>query len=349
MVALSERPTLDSIAKSLVGCVDSLVLGDLRDEDVGLAVEVHFEPIRVEVLESLAGLTSECSTDGFYDAATGARPTILYAADVAPERVRFTILHELGHHLLATEAAHLLDDIDALAGDRSDPGAVEETVCHRFAGLVLVPEDLLNQVIGCERLTPSHLAEIRRRTTASWEAVAVRAAARCAYKAAAVLLREPGYVAFSAASSRLGPAWWPRGSQVAPDGPLSKSLHADQKARPEVYRAGLPFAEPMYCDSQRVHSGLALAVLTDKPGDGRFELPEEVEPSWKEREEYCERCNEIKDQGWCDTCRGRFCSQCERCSCSTLPANPTCPGCGLMAPRRQGATHCFTCESDMQE
>lgn len=349
MVALGEGPTLDNVAKSLLGCVDNLVLGDLRDDDVGLAVEVHFDPIRVEALDSLAGITSECSTDGFYDAATGPRPTILYEADLAPERARFTILHELGHHLLATEAAHLLDDIDALAGDRSAPGAVEETVCHRFAALVLVPDDLLDQVIGSERLAPCHLAEIHGRTTASWEAVVVRAAARCAYKAAAVLLREPGQVAFSAASSRLGPAWWPRGSQVAPDGPLSKSMHADQRARPEVYRAGLAFAERMYCDSQRIHDGLALAVLTEKPSDGRFELPEEVEPSWKEREDYCERCNEIKDEGWCESCAGRFCPVCERCRCSILPANPTCPGCGLMTPRRKGATHCFTCESDMQE
>jgi Zn-dependent peptidase ImmA (M78 family) len=40
------------------------------------------------------------------------RTPILLANEVSPPRARFTLLHELGHHLLATHVTHLLDDID---------------------------------------------------------------------------------------------------------------------------------------------------------------------------------------------------------------------------------------------
>ncbi len=279
-------------------------------------------------------------------ASTGAQATILYADDVAPERARFTILHELGHHLLASSATHLLDDIDLLAGDRSEPSAVEEAVCHRFAGLVLVPDDVLDDIVGAERLAPSHVMDLRAQTTASWEAIAVRASGRCEYKTAVVIVRDSTTVSFSAASSRLGSAWWPRGSAVSADGPLSKALSADQRARPEVYRHGLAYPEAMYFDSLRANEGLAIAVLLDKPSDGRFEIPDESEPSWKVREDFCERCNEVRDQGWCDACAGRFCPSCERCRCSVPPVNPVCTGCGLRSPRRPGARYCLNCEAD---
>ena len=99
---------------------------------------------------------------------------------------------------------------------------------------------------------------------------------------------------------------------------------ADQTARPEVYRANLAYAESMYCDSLMVSNGMAIAVLSDKPSDGRFDIPEEPDPLWKERDNFCERCNEARTEGWCEACRGRHCPECERCACSPLASNPTC-------------------------
>ena len=56
--------------------------------------------------------------------------------------------------------------------------------------------------------------------------------------------------------------------------------------------------------------------------------------------------NEERTIGWCDTCRGRHCPECERCACSRQIASPRCPGCGLTAPARDGAEYCRTCEAD---
>ena len=93
---------------------------------------------------------------------------------------RFTILHELGHHLVVTAAAALLDDIDTV-GAASGSGAIqaEEAVCHRFAGNLLVPDELLSETIGNDRVTPDHVVAIHERGAASWEACAVRVAEAC--------------------------------------------------------------------------------------------------------------------------------------------------------------------------
>ena len=99
------------------------------------------------------------------------QPWIFYADDVHEDRVRFTILHELGHHLLVTVAAELLDDIDMLGGSADGAIQTEEAVCHRFAGNLLVPDELLAETIGSDRVKPEHVVAIHERGGASWEAV----------------------------------------------------------------------------------------------------------------------------------------------------------------------------------
>jgi hypothetical protein len=62
------------------------------------------------------------------------QPWIIYADDVHETWVHFTILHELGHHLLVTMAAELLDDIDVLGAGGGGATHTEDAICHRFAG-----------------------------------------------------------------------------------------------------------------------------------------------------------------------------------------------------------------------
>ncbi|MDE0804526.1 MAG: ImmA/IrrE family metallo-endopeptidase [Acidimicrobiales bacterium] len=340
-----DTPTVDGVARALVAALDPSAAEDLRAEDPASAIEVHFGPVRVRTLELGALAASECSTDGFYDASTSLTPTILYDDGVSSRRARFTLIHELGHHLLATTACELVDAIDDVAGDRWEPAQVEERVCHAFAGRVLVSDELLETVLGRGRLAPDQLVELHKRSDASWEAAAVRAAGFASHKVVVALVRERGAVAFCAASGLELP-WWPRGSKVAPGGPLDRSLVSDHKARPERFRAGLGFEEQLYCDSRRVHERLAVAVLTDTPSDGSLNIPEEVEPAWKSREDFCASCNEVRDTGWCDTCNGRFCPVCERCGCFRQVENEMCPGCGTAAPRRPDGVYCLTCEAD---
>ena len=117
MASVSVQPTIDSIAIGLVNLVSDEARADLQSEDPVSAVEVYYRPVRLRALPTSRLSQGECSTDGFYDAEIDPRnPWIFYAANVSAARVRFTVLHELGHHLLVNDGAHLLDDLDLLAG-----------------------------------------------------------------------------------------------------------------------------------------------------------------------------------------------------------------------------------------
>jgi hypothetical protein len=347
MASGGRRPTLDGVTHALLELVAPYV-DDLATEDPTAAVETYFGPVVVRSLPSSSLTGGDCSFDGYYECNVDPeRPWILYSADVAAERARFTILHELAHHLLNTTAVHLLDDIDTLGETRGGATQAEEAICHRFAGRVLIPQDLIDSAFAGAVPLPAEITALRQRTVASWEAVAVRAAEAAERKAAVVLIREPGRVAFASISSRMA-AGWPRGSLLQEFGPLSRALSRDrQRAVKDYYRWDLPYAEQLYCDSVRVHEHLAVAVLSDKPSDGHFDILEDVEPSWKSKEEFCLRCGEERNVGWCESCSGRYCSGCGACGCNQPIKNPACPRCFLTNPRRPGASICVDCEEEL--
>src|ERR1700677_3723018 len=123
--------TLGSITEVLLGHVPEEARVDLCNEDPAAAVELYFGPVGCQALPSANVVHGSCSIDGYYTPEGDTRPWIFYAADVHERRARFTILHELGHHLIMTDAAALLDDIDVI-GAASGSGAIqiEEAVCH---------------------------------------------------------------------------------------------------------------------------------------------------------------------------------------------------------------------------
>lgn len=330
----------------MVAALADDVVADLCDEDVVAAIEMHFDPLQLRTLPAADFTGSECSTDGYYVEEVGSRPWILYADEGTEARTRFTLLHELSHHLLATDHAHLLDEIDRLAGPATPPTAVEEKVCHSFAGRILISDETLQDVVGDDRLVPKHVWDLHDASRASWEASAVRAASARAEKCAVLLLRSAGEIGFCATSSRMGWSGWPRGSSVAPGGPLARALGHNQTALPETFRHGLAYATRMFCDTAAVDHRLAIAVLSERPSDGHFEILDEPTPLWQERDELCELCAGERSEGWCDDCRGQHCNECGRCACTKPMKNPLCPGCGLQSPTRAGARVCLTCEAD---
>jgi uncharacterized protein DUF955 len=345
----AQSPSVGSIAAALLGHIAAEVRTDLRSEDPASSVELYFGPIGCQALPS-AGITrGSCSIDGYYTTDIDPRhPWIIYANDVHEDRARFTIIHELGHHLLATVAATLLDDLDTLGGSAEGAIQAEESVCHRLAGNLLVPDDLLAGVIGDDRVVPQHVVTIHKHGAASWEAVAVRVAEAMPIAGAVILLRDGATVSFCAASSRMGSAWWPRDSVLDPDGPLARGLELKQTAQREQYRFALAYPRAMFCDTLPVHEGFAIGVLSERPSDGSLSIIEAAEPLWKQREEFCEWHPGVeRDVGWCYRCKGKRCPECGRCGCSHPVRNPTCPECRMINPFRDGATMCRDCERDL--
>lgn len=347
---MSARRTVSQIADDLVARVGAEALADLATEDIVAAAELHFDPVLLRELPELPrDIGSECSTDGYYEAQLDPeRPWIIYASALSERRTRFTIVHEVGHHLLASDACDLIDDIDRLAGKRGGVQQIEERVCHAFAGRVLVPAATVESVLGAaKQLVPDHIERIHQETQASYEACAIRAVELAPRPTVVVLMRSEGHVGFSVASPSVEGGWWPRGSPVRTDGPLDRAFSGDRTALRDVYRHGLAYEQQLFCDTMVAGSGsLVIAVMTRTRSDGQWDLLEELEPSWRTSERFCSFDNDELDVGWCDRCRGRRCRTCDRCSCDQPQPMHLCPGCELPAPINPGNKYCNSCVLD---
>lgn len=343
-MAISRRKAMRDITNQLIDLLSSDARTDLAKEDVLAALSVHFPDVGLRALPSGAIGDGDCSVDGYYDPYTDPRqPWIFYEDEVVPERLRFTLTHELGHHLLATTGAELLDTIDTAAGALRKPADVEEDICHLLAGSLLIPDELLHDIVPTTaQLRPSHIRDLAEQTTASWEAACVRAVDAVPHDAVACLVRERGRVAFVASNSFTG---WRRGSIVKPGGPLDRALTLRATAIPETYRFDLGYAEKLFCDVEPIHNRLSIAVLARTPSDRHVEVLEDEEPIWK-REQFCAFCGNERTVGWCDDCKGRHCMECSRCGCSRPVEAPICPECSLANPLGAGSRVCVDCEAD---
>ncbi len=226
-------------------------------------IQRHFPALSLQPLPSGSPFTSAvCQCDGYYEPRlTPGRPWLVYRIDVAAERVRFTLLHELGHYLIDAIDPGLYDLIDALAGSVGDPAEIEERICQRFAATLLISDKLLDHVVGSAHPTAAHIHALRRLSPASWQAVAVRVAQRLSGQGAIVLIRSPGRVAFVATSPKLH-GTWPANSRVAPGGPLDRALQQAASNVQDTFAWNLPGARPLWCSTRKVHSDLAVAVMS---------------------------------------------------------------------------------------
>jgi Zn-dependent peptidase ImmA (M78 family)/DNA-binding XRE family transcriptional regulator len=102
--------------------------------------------------------------DGLQTYVNGNIPVIAYNVKKTnkPDRIRFTILHELAHLLLNF-------------GNVTEKQ--KETLCHQFAGAMLLPEETIKAELGNHRnkLSTMELANIKKQYGISMQAIAMRA------------------------------------------------------------------------------------------------------------------------------------------------------------------------------
>lgn len=233
------------------------------------AIPKLFDPVQLREVDLGEAIVSDrCSCDGFYDSEiTLGTPWILFRHDVVHERLLFTLLHELGHHVVRHVEPSLLDVVDELAGPSGDVEETEEELCHAFASEILIPAALVQLVVSDGPPRPRDVIRLKESSSASWEAVAVRVARLISGRGAVVLVRASGSVGFSAPSPSLR-APWPRGSAVRPGGPLAAALRAASTDQTEVFRWNLEGSVTFSCDTEPVDSHLAVAVLYEERPSG---------------------------------------------------------------------------------
>ena len=143
---------IETVAETLR---DAWHLADLPIKNLLETVEQH--GIRVFSTEMDKGERF----DGFSAVHEG-MPIIVLGSGWAGDRQRFTLAHELGHHILKDRLARHLEN---------------ETACHRFAGAFLVPKQRVVAILGWHRLsiTPYELYVLKHEWGISMQAWVHRA------------------------------------------------------------------------------------------------------------------------------------------------------------------------------
>jgi Zn-dependent peptidase ImmA (M78 family)/transcriptional regulator with XRE-family HTH domain len=124
----------------------------------------------VELLEDknikVVKLNVDENFDGLQTFVNNAIPVVAYNERKAnkPDRIRFTLLHELAHLLLDLEDCN----------ERQ-----KETLCHQFAGAMLLPEETIKAELGNHRtkLSTLELGNIKKQYGISMQAIVMRAKA----------------------------------------------------------------------------------------------------------------------------------------------------------------------------
>jgi hypothetical protein len=324
-----------ALAKKIVLGLDSSSRQALAEDpfraiqQFGLTVEVRDE-------------TPEgCSCAGSYDP----DGLILFVARTPfSRRSRFTCLHELCHHLIELDPDLLLSVIELEQEGRGE--SAEEKVCDAFAAEILLPEEVVDQVLAGSRPQAHHLLDLYEISKASREACAVRLSQRLGGEGHVMLARSDGTAIFTASNSDY------RVARGTPQG----SRHISVRAARRSNARGETFV--------RFASGNEMALWGDAVFDGQFVYAVLVEtPTWEvpglrildralERpspaEVECDRCGhdfETWDRP-CEECGIHRCPSCGRCSCKAEIREKTCSRCHLVKPAHQfpaGSDRCSDC------
>ena len=310
-------------------------------EDPASTVEGLFA---VEVtLRPALSRASGCTVEGTYD--PGPPPRILAASDVAQARTRFTILHELGHHLIELDGS--LNDLSVRDSDRRD-----EEICDEIAARVLMPEDVREELVPAGRFTARNVAELYGATRASHQACCVTAARRLKAPGCVILGTSDGtatYVAHHPTTQwRIA-----RGTPQGEDSLIAKATRRSTKHARGV--ANVRFSSgalsgPMHGDAFAAEDGWVYAVIVEDSHSPWERTPRHVITNpWPEAAEIeCGHCGEASRsrRAPCRRCGDRFCRRCGRCSCPLVPATRLCPACFLQKASNQfvdGSAVCVDC------
>lgn len=203
--------TIKAHARRLVASIPHKARQALAlDPARGLAQQFDVRIVPIEELRERRGAGGWC--DGV--SLTMDR-VICYAPSPGSRRQNFTLIHELGHILIAEDS----DTLDWLA-DRPNPDSDQERLCDAIATGILLPEQTINQILAGAAPTTDHLYQLYTSSQASEEVCAIALAARLPVRGAFVLIRRQTATVAFAASNGWPPLPIPRGLAIPARHPL---------------------------------------------------------------------------------------------------------------------------------
>lgn len=298
-------------ANELIAALDSALLTELAGPDPFGVIEGQFG-VPVEIQDFAP--TKQSSVVGAY---FDDPPRIVVGKALSAGRMRFTSLHELGHHLIWTEHTDLA--LALLGPPRKE--ALEEAICDSFAGAVLIPREVVSEVIDEKGPDAQAVITLHSKTNASRAAAAVRAAEHLGASGHVMVTDLDGVVQFTATR---GIPFVVAPGAVQHDGGIvmraSRSGHA--KGTDHVtYKSGT-ISEEFFVEARR-EGNYVFAVFTkgEAPWESLHVLPDRRKAT--ARSAVCRHCS-LEFSYWQPhgVCGRPRCDYCGRCGCAPRPTIP---------------------------
>jgi hypothetical protein len=307
--------------------------------------------MRLRVVELQAVATSEtCSVDGaYFPAPYSPLPTIGYVPTPRSRRENFTLLHELGHHLIRLD-----DELLSRIADEDDRDLSEERICDAFAGRVLVPDEVVLAVLNGRRPEAADLRKLYEACRGSREACAVRLAEQLRCDGYVVLLERDSRTVRFASSSPERPYAWGRGSPIPIDHPVWRAGSAGSfRGEGEVvwrsrYRRN--FWLDAVGDGPLVLAVFAADRYWKASGLGILSDPSQTRATPILFSGTCRHCGAgVYGTRACEKCGDVTCRKCGKCGCGApAPLVKICTKCHMMkgkAQFRPGSSVCRECDA----
>jgi hypothetical protein len=228
-------------------------------------------------------------------------------------RENFTLMHELGHHLVD-------NDVECLAwiADQPDPPRVLEQICDQLAADLLISADAVDEVLASAAPNANTVLHLYDHTEASRSACAIATARKLPCDGFVLLVEEGTASVFFAARARdTRPYGW-RGDTIPVGHPLRQDPPPARTLAWWPYPSGYERRE--YFMSTATDRGWTVAVfaennLFDLPG---FHIPQHVEEDrGYDGEVTCPCGYSGKTRWWpCNQCGQPQCPRCGECDCA---------------------------------
>ncbi len=286
------------------------------------------------VVRAVKLLTSSRGAGGMCDGMSFSEQNTVLYAPTDSRRQNFTLLHEYAHLLVARDEEAMI-----WLADRDEPMIELEKLCDDIAAALLIPEDLLNGIVGKDPVTGQHLLDLYLATEASQVACAI-ALARKLTCTGAILLTDRMTNTVVHAALVDGPSVYPANNQAVPsDHPLARIRPGQHVCRESFWATPWGTRSPYYLNAtataKRTYSILAELDLW---GISTLHL-NSPEPATATRPRTTVNCpcgfNGTTAGFPCPTCGKPFCPRCQRCGCERRAAlTDRCKECFVSVPRR---------------
>jgi hypothetical protein len=307
-------------------------IGDTERSAIATNPLAGIEALGYRVLAEPA-LTSERGAGGMCDGLSFAEnDTVMYAPTPGSKKENFTLLHEIGHILVERD-----QDAMIWLADRPDPSVELERLCEEIAADLVIPESMLDDLVGTGPITGYDLKSLVAQSAASGPACAIALSSRLSSGAVVIIGRANTRVVHSALRGEDLTIYPWKHTDVPHDHPLLALQSGDATTRKMRWTDEWGRHQEYYVSAVATEKRVYAVFSTSDLWGVEVFHGGETPPAKSNAPRLGIRCHcgyVGKALGWpCPTCKRQYCPACGDCDCQRRDrAQGTCTNCFLKAP-----------------